>query len=181
MADRVNVPDRDRRRSLFERKGDFGLRELGSRHVARNAIAHALAPASSQDGNARSARGSAEARPLGKRPPPQPTAEIAATPSAPSTPAAPRRASPPAPLQTQSDTPAQAPRPAAVTGAADLGAFIRARRTQRGLTQQQLADLAGLGRRFVSELESGKATLEFDRVVQCCAALGIDLIAQSRS
>jgi len=178
MADRINVPDRDRRRSLFEQKGDFGLRERGSRHVARNAIAHALAPASSQEGNA---RGSAEARPLGKRPLPQPTGENAATPSAPSTPAALRRASPPAPLQTQRDTPAQPPRPAAVTGAADLGAFIRARRTQRGLTQQQLADLAGLGRRFVSELESGKATLEFDRVVQCCAALGIDLIAQSRS
>lgn len=85
--------------------------------------------------------------------------------------------------------PAPAPGPASlaaseaklrVSSAAELGAIVRLHRTQLGFSQQRLADLAGTGRRFVSELESGKPSLEFDRVVQCCAALGIDLFARTR-
>jgi len=48
------------------------------------------------------------------------------------------------------------------------------------LSQQQFADLAGVGRRFVSELENGKTTLEFDRVLQACKAAGVDVIARRR-
>jgi len=49
------------------------------------------------------------------------------------------------------------------------------------LNQQQFADVAGVGRRFISELENGKATLEFDRVLQVSKAAGIDLYARQRS
>lgn len=71
--------------------------------------------------------------------------------------------------------------PHTIDNAATLGRTIRARRTSLGFSQQRIADLAGVGRRFISELEAGKPSLEFDRVLHCCAALGIDLFARSRS
>jgi y4mF family transcriptional regulator len=68
-----------------------------------------------------------------------------------------------------------------LASAATLGPFVRQQRLRLGFSQQRLADLAGVGRRFVSELESGKPSLEFDRVVTCCAALGLDLFVRTRS
>lgn len=68
----------------------------------------------------------------------------------------------------------------ALKSPADLGALVRAARKAAGLDQQALADLAGVGRRFVSELENGKATLEFGKVLTVAAALGIDLLARKR-
>lgn len=68
----------------------------------------------------------------------------------------------------------------AIVAPADLGRLIRERRLAQGLTQQDLADAAGTGRRFVSELEAGKATLEFGKVLIVCAALGLDIFAAPR-
>jgi HTH-type transcriptional regulator/antitoxin HipB len=42
------------------------------------------------------------------------------------------------------------------------------------------ADLVGVGRRFISELENGKATLELGKVLQVASATGIDLLARRR-
>ena len=39
-----------------------------------------------------------------------------------------------------------------------MGMFVRERRRANHLTQLQLAELAGVGLRFVSELERGKLT-----------------------
>jgi y4mF family transcriptional regulator len=68
-----------------------------------------------------------------------------------------------------------------VNSAAELGRLIKTSREQMDLNQQQFADVAGVGRRFISELENGKATLEFDRVLQVSKAAGIDLHARQRS
>ena len=68
-----------------------------------------------------------------------------------------------------------------VNSAAELGRLIKTSREQMNLNQQQFADVAGVGRRFISELENGKATLEFDRVLQVSKAAGIDLHARQRS
>jgi len=68
-----------------------------------------------------------------------------------------------------------------VNSAAELGRLIKTSREQMNLNQQQFADVAGVGRRFISELENGKATLEFDRVLQVSKAAGIDLYARQRS
>jgi y4mF family transcriptional regulator len=65
-----------------------------------------------------------------------------------------------------------------IATAADIGRLIKAARQQRQLSQQDFADLAGVGRRFISELENGKATLEFDKVLQVAASVGIDLFAR---
>lgn len=69
----------------------------------------------------------------------------------------------------------------AIKSVADLGKIVRATRKRLGLNQQIFADLAGVGRRFISELEAGKPSLEIERVIRCCLAAGIDLSAQARS
>jgi y4mF family transcriptional regulator len=62
----------------------------------------------------------------------------------------------------------------------NLGSFIKSSRIAKKLTQQQLADLAGVGRRFIVECEAGKPRLEFAKVLQVAAAAGIDIIAIKR-
>lgn len=42
--------------------------------------------------------------------------------------------------------------------------FIKTRRSEEGLTQKELAKLAGVGLRFIRELEQGKETLRMDKV-----------------
>lgn len=76
--------------------------------------------------------------------------------------------------------PATAGQPAAIETAADLGQLVRSARKRMGMTQQRFADLAGVGRRFLSELEGGKASLEIGRVLAVCKAAGIDLYARPR-
>ncbi|MCC6734887.1 MAG: helix-turn-helix transcriptional regulator [Bauldia sp.] len=69
----------------------------------------------------------------------------------------------------------------AVIGSAEaLGRLVRAARIDQGLPQQALADLAGVGRRFLSELENGKGTVELDKALRVAAAVGIDLLAHRR-
>lgn len=53
-----------------------------------------------------------------------------------------------------------------------LAFFVRTARKQSGLNQTQLADLAGVGRRLVSELENGKPTLQLAQVEQVLAVFG---------
>lgn len=67
-----------------------------------------------------------------------------------------------------------------IQSASDLGLEVRRVRKKMKMTQQKFADLAGVGRRFISELESGKPTLEFNRVMKVCQAAGIDISASSR-
>jgi HTH-type transcriptional regulator/antitoxin HipB len=59
-----------------------------------------------------------------------------------------------------------------------LGALIRKRRIDQGYTQQKFADLVGVGRRFLSELEAGKSTLEIGKVLQVAAAAGISILVR---
>jgi y4mF family transcriptional regulator len=63
---------------------------------------------------------------------------------------------------------------------ADLAPLIRKARKTMKLNQTEFAAHAGVGRRFVSELESGKSSLEFDKVMACIAAAGIDITAKVR-
>ena len=54
-----------------------------------------------------------------------------------------------------------------------LGAAIRAKRRADGLSQGQLAGLCGVGLRFLSELERGKASAEVGKVLAVLAGLGL--------
>lgn len=67
-----------------------------------------------------------------------------------------------------------------ITSAADLAPLIRASRKRMKMSQQQFADACGVGRRFLSELENGKPSLEFDKVLACALGAGIDLSAKPR-
>jgi y4mF family transcriptional regulator len=69
---------------------------------------------------------------------------------------------------------------ATIASTRDLGHLVREAREERGLSQQAFADLAGVGRRFISELENGKPTLELGKVLQVAAAAGIDVLARRR-
>jgi HTH-type transcriptional regulator/antitoxin HipB len=59
----------------------------------------------------------------------------------------------------------------------DLADIIRQSRKLQGLTQEDLAGLSGLGRRFISELENGKQTAQIGKVFVVLNILGIGLQA----
>jgi y4mF family transcriptional regulator len=50
--------------------------------------------------------------------------------------------------------------------------FVKTRREQLGLTQQELADRAGVGLRFVRDMEQGKESLRLDKVNQVLSLFG---------
>ncbi|HMP74589.1 MAG TPA: helix-turn-helix transcriptional regulator [Kiritimatiellia bacterium] len=54
----------------------------------------------------------------------------------------------------------------------ELGPFVKEKRKRLKLTQHDLADRAGVGLRFIRELEQGKATLRMDKVNQVLALFG---------
>jgi HTH-type transcriptional regulator/antitoxin HipB len=62
----------------------------------------------------------------------------------------------------------------------DLAVIIRQSRKLQGLTQEDLAGLSGLGRRFISELENGKQTAQIGKVFVVLNILGIGLQAVRR-
>lgn len=67
-----------------------------------------------------------------------------------------------------------------ITSPERLGLLVRHLRESRKLSQQGFADLAGVGRRFVSELENGKPTLELGKVLKVAQAAGLALFARGR-
>lgn len=50
--------------------------------------------------------------------------------------------------------------------------FVKERRRSMGLTQQALADRAGVGLRFIRDLEQGKESLRLDKVNQVLSLFG---------
>ena len=68
---------------------------------------------------------------------------------------------------------------------ATISAYIRKKRKELKLTQEDLAFKSGVGLRFVRELEGGKATLRLDKVNQILYLFGkqvgiIDLINDNK-
>ncbi|MFL5897280.1 MAG: helix-turn-helix domain-containing protein [Solirubrobacterales bacterium] len=62
----------------------------------------------------------------------------------------------------------------------DLGRAIRGRRHELELTQEELADVARVTLRFVSELERGKERAQFAGIRRVLGALGLDLYVKPR-
>lgn len=61
------------------------------------------------------------------------------------------------------------------TWMATLGDTVRRHRRLAGLTQAELAQLAGVGKTVVFDLEQGKATMRMATVLRLLAALNIRL------
>jgi len=70
--------------------------------------------------------------------------------------------------------------PLKVTTAKDLGALVRAVRLETGLDQATAAGLAGVGTRFLGDLERGKPTLRLGLVLQVLERLGLELTIARR-
>jgi y4mF family transcriptional regulator len=60
----------------------------------------------------------------------------------------------------------------AINSAQTLGAAIKTARKRLGLTQSELALAAGVGLRFMVELEGGKSTVRLEQVLRVIDALG---------
>jgi transcriptional regulator with XRE-family HTH domain len=60
----------------------------------------------------------------------------------------------------------------------DLGRYVRDRRRAAGFSQTDLAIRAAVSRRWLSDLEAGKATAEVGLVFKAIAALGLYLDAR---
>lgn len=56
-----------------------------------------------------------------------------------------------------------------------IASFVKQRRKQLRLTQPELGMRAGVGLRFVRELEQGKSTLRLDKVNQVLALFGAEV------
>lgn len=54
----------------------------------------------------------------------------------------------------------------------ELGIAVREARKKSDLTQAELAFAAGVGLRFIGELENGKPTAQIAKIMQVLAALG---------
>ena len=62
-----------------------------------------------------------------------------------------------------------------IRNAEDFGALVRRQRLAKRLTQRELALVAGVGERFVVDLENGKATAQLGKALMLAGVLGIAL------
>ena len=57
-----------------------------------------------------------------------------------------------------------------------IGKYIKTERKKYGLTQKEFALRAGLGLRFIRELEQGKDTVRLDKVNQALSMFGMEAV-----
>ncbi len=63
---------------------------------------------------------------------------------------------------------------------AEIGKLVRETRKKQGISQEQLAGVAGTGTRLISDLENGKGTLQVDKMIKVVEALGLGIYALNR-
>lgn len=56
-----------------------------------------------------------------------------------------------------------------------ISQFVKQKRSSSGLSQREMADKAGVGLRFIRDLEQGKETLRMDKVNQVLKLFGYEL------
>ncbi len=69
--------------------------------------------------------------------------------------------------------------PYLISDSTSLGSAVRLARRAQGLTQEELALVAGVGRRFVIELEAGKPTAQLGAALRVIRALGGGIVIPS--
>ena len=57
-----------------------------------------------------------------------------------------------------------------------IGDYIKQKRKEAGLTQEEFAMRSGLGLRFIRELEQGKETVRMDKVNQALEMFGMEAV-----
>jgi len=61
----------------------------------------------------------------------------------------------------------------------ELAKIVKFHRKKSGLTQKQLADLAGVGKTVVFDIENGKETIRFSTLLKVLTALNITINFES--
>ena len=67
-----------------------------------------------------------------------------------------------------------------ITSIRELGKLIRQTRKAQKMTQEDVSGLAGLGNRFIIDLEHGKETVQAQKVIDVLNLLGLELIIRKR-
>jgi transcriptional regulator with XRE-family HTH domain len=68
-----------------------------------------------------------------------------------------------------------------IENTAQLGKHLRERREALGISQGDLASIAGIDQANLSRLERGATGATLDTCLRLCAALGLDLVAVPRA
>jgi y4mF family transcriptional regulator len=68
-----------------------------------------------------------------------------------------------------------------IQSAKDLGIFVREFRESQKMTQADILGLANTGNRFIVELENGKPTVQFQKVLDVLDVLGLEIVIQKKS
>lgn len=70
--------------------------------------------------------------------------------------------------------------PIKIKSTQDLGQMVREYRVAQKMTQADILGLANTGNRFIVELENGKSTVQFQKVLDVLDALGLELVIQKK-
>mgnify|MGYP000158491697 CR=1 FL=1 len=70
--------------------------------------------------------------------------------------------------------------PVAITSVQELGNLVRECRVAQKMTQADILGLANTGNRFIVELENGKPTVQFQKVLDVLDTLGLEMVIQKK-
>ncbi|WP_415134334.1 helix-turn-helix transcriptional regulator [Ottowia sp.] len=68
-----------------------------------------------------------------------------------------------------------------IRSSVELGAVVREQRKHLALTQLDLAGLGNTGNRFIVDLESGKPTVQLQKVLDLIDLLGLELVLRTKA
>jgi y4mF family transcriptional regulator len=68
-----------------------------------------------------------------------------------------------------------------IRSAKDLGISIKKFRNSQKMTQADILGLANTGNRFIVELENGKGTVQFNKVLDVLDTLGLEMVIKKKS
>jgi HTH-type transcriptional regulator/antitoxin HipB len=68
-----------------------------------------------------------------------------------------------------------------ISTAEELGNIIRSKRKEIGIRQEVAAGVAGVGTKFLSQLENGKETAELGKTLQVLRKMGLEVYIFPRS
>ncbi len=63
----------------------------------------------------------------------------------------------------------------------DFGISLRKRRKELGYTQRYISEFTGFSISFISDLENGKPTIEFEKALKLANMLGLDFEMKERN
>lgn len=70
--------------------------------------------------------------------------------------------------------------PVKIRSTKELGGLVREYRDSQKMTQADILGLANTGNRFIVDLENGKPTLQFQKVLDVLDTLGLEVLIQKK-